>query len=90
MKGKDTAYQHFFPLYTKVFHPIKDKFHGFRAHLICRPKMLLILTSFYPLTTIDVFGLFTAWKFHFYYLFNPLPDMPILGSSNSTANKDMM
>ena len=22
--------------------------------------------------------------------FNPLPDMPILGSSNSTANKDMM
>ena len=21
---------------------------------------------------------------------NPLPDMPILGSSNSTANKDMM
>ena len=23
-------------------------------------------------------------------LFNPLPDMPILGSSNSAANKDMM
>ena len=22
--------------------------------------------------------------------FNPLPDMPILGSSNSAANKDMM
>ena len=22
--------------------------------------------------------------------FNPLPDMPILGSSNSVANKDMM
>ena len=23
-------------------------------------------------------------------LLNPLPDMPILGSSNSAANKDMM
>ena len=23
-------------------------------------------------------------------VFNPLPDMPLLGSSNSTANKDMM
>ena len=23
-------------------------------------------------------------------LFNPLPDMPILGSSNSAENKDMM
>ena len=23
-------------------------------------------------------------------MFNPLPDMPILGSSNSAANKDMM
>ena len=23
-------------------------------------------------------------------LFNPLPDMPMLGSSNSAANKDMM
>ena len=27
---------------------------------------------------------------HFLQCFNPLPDMPILGSSNSPANKDMM
>ena len=26
----------------------------------------------------------------FLEFFNPLPDMPILGSSSSTANKDMM
>ena len=26
----------------------------------------------------------------FYQVFNPLPDMPILGSSNSAANKNMM
>ena len=27
---------------------------------------------------------------HIKKMFNPLPDMPILGSSNSAANKDMM
>ena len=25
-----------------------------------------------------------------HFLYDPLPDMPILGSSNSTANNDMM
>ena len=25
-----------------------------------------------------------------YHIFNPLPDKPILGSSDSTSNKDMM
>ena len=30
------------------------------------------------------------WAIHLSLLVNPLPDMSILGSSNSTANKDMM
>ena len=36
----------------------------------------------------------SVWKsvceYDVFTLFNPLPDMPILGSSNSAANKDMM
>ena len=37
-----------------------------------------------------IFVVLTSTLFEYNLLMNPLPDMPILGSSNSAANKDMM
>ena len=43
---------------------------------------IMLKTEFITIQSID--------QFQSNPCFNPLPDMPILGSSNSAANKDMM
>ena len=73
-KGENAGYQHFL-LFPQCFLPIPKLPSVFNYILFCHLQMLSVWTSLKCV----------IWK-----RVNPFPDMQILGSSNSAANKDMM